>query len=189
MIKSKSIVIIPCKMDSERLKGKNLSIIGNKTLLEYSILYAKESKYVEYIIVSTESDEVRDICKKYEGVLVHDRPKHLLKDADTVDVYVDVVRLFDTKDITHIVGLQPDNPDRQKSLDEVLEYFVIKKYDDLVTVGVDGTRNGSVRVIKSEFVRMNNVSRRVGSLQDDCTNIHNKEDLKIATERLLHKNA
>ena len=176
-------------MDSERLKGKNLSIIGNKTLLEYSILYAKESKYVEYIIVSTESDEVRDICKKYEGVLVHDRPKHLLKDADTVDVYVDVVRLFYTKDITHIVGLQPDNPDRQKSLDEVLEYFVIKKYDDLVTVGVDGTRNGSVRVIKSEFVRMNNVSRRVGSLQDDCTNIHNKEDLKIATERLLHKNA
>ena len=75
------------------------------------------------------------------------------------------------------------------SQDEVLEYFVIKKYDDLVTVGVDGTRNGSVRVIKSEFVRMNNVSRRVGSLQDDCTNIHNKEDLKIATERLLHKNA
>ena len=168
-------------MDSERLKGKNLSIIGNKTLLEYSILYAKESKYVEYIIVSTESDEVRDICKKYEGVLVHDRPKHLLKDADTVDVYVDVVRLFGKIKGTSI-ALHP-------SQDEVLEYFVIKKYDDLVTVGVDGTRNGSVRVIKSEFVRMNNVSRRVGSLQDDCTNIHNKEDLKIATERLLHKNA
>ena len=39
MIKSKSIVIIPCKMDSERLKGKNLSLIGDKTLLEYSILW------------------------------------------------------------------------------------------------------------------------------------------------------
>jgi CMP-N-acetylneuraminic acid synthetase len=184
MIKSKSIVIIPCKMDSERLKGKNLSLIGDKTLLEHSILYARKSKYVEHIIVSTESDEVRDICKKYEDVLVHDRPKHLLKDADTVDVYVDVVRLFNTTDITHIVGLQPDNPDRQRSLDEVLEYFVTKKYDDLVTVGTDGTRNGSVRVIKSKFVRMDNVSRRVGSLQDDCTNIHTEDDLKIATERI-----
>ena len=186
MLKCNSIVIIPCKMDSKRLLNKNLSLIGDKTLLEYAILYAQQSKYTKHIIVSTESDEVRDICKKYEGVLVHDRPKHLLKDADTVDVYVEVVKLFNTKDITHIVGLQPDNPDRQKTMDEILEYFITKKYDDLVTVGTDGTRNGSVRVIKSEFVRMNNVSRRVGTILDDCTNIHTDEDLKIATERLLN---
>ena len=51
MIKSNSIVIIPCKMDSERLKNKNLSLIGDKTLLEYSILYAKESKYVKHIML------------------------------------------------------------------------------------------------------------------------------------------
>ena len=167
-------------MDSKRLLNKNLSLIGDKTLLEYAILYAQQSKYTKHIIVSTESDEVRDICKKYEGVLVHDRPKHLLKDADTVDVYVEVVKLFNTKDITHIVGLQPDNPDRQKTMDEILEYFITKKYDDLVTVGTDGTRNGSVRVIKSEFVRMNNVSRRVGTILDDCTNIHSTDDLKKA---------
>ena len=186
MLKCNSIVIIPCKMDSKRLLNKNLSLIGDKTLLEYAILYAQQSKYTKHIIVSTESDEVRDICKKYEGVLVHDRPKHLLKDADTVDVYVEVVKLFYTKDITHIVGLHPDNPDRQKTMDEILEYFITKKYDDLVTVGTDGTRNGSVRVIKYEFVRMNNVSRRVGTILDDCTNIHTDEDLKIATERLLN---
>ena len=186
MLKCNSIVIIPCKMDSKRLLNKNLSLIGDKTLLEYAILYAQQSKYTKHIIVSTESDEVRDICKKYEGVLVHDRPKHLLKDADTVDVYVEVVKLFNTKDITHIVGLQPDNPDRQKTMDEILEYFITKKYDDLVTVGTDGTRNGSVRVIKSEFVREDNVSRRVGTILDDCTNIHTDEDLKIATERLLN---
>ena len=120
MLKCNSIVIIPCKMDSKRLLNKNLSLIGDKTLLEYAILYAQQSKYTKHIIVSTESDEVRDICKKYEGVLVHDRPKHLLKDVDTVDVYVEVVKLFNTKDITHIVGLQPDNPDRQKTMDEIL---------------------------------------------------------------------
>ena len=127
MLKCNSIVIIPCKMDSKRLLNKNLSLIGDKTLLEYAILYAQQSKYTKHIIVSTESDEVRDICKKYEGVLVHDRPKHLLKDADTVDVYVEVVKLFNTKDITHIVGLQPDNPDRQKTMDEILDYFMLEQ--------------------------------------------------------------
>ena len=184
MLNCKSMVIIPSKMDSKRLKNKNLSVIDNKTLLEYAISYAQNSKYVSKIIVSTESAEVINVCKKYPSVLVHDRPKNLLSDADTVDVYVDVMKTFDGDDITHIVGLQPDNPDRTISLDNVLEYFIDKKYDDLVTVGVDGTRNGSVRVIKSEFVREDNVSRRVGTILDDCTNIHTTEDLLIASRRM-----
>ena len=185
MLKCNYVAIIPCKMDSKRLSNKNLSLIGDKTLLEYAILYAQQSKYIKHIIVSTESDEVKEICKKYNNILVHHRPKHLLKDADTVDVYVDVFSKFRFgRGITHVVGLQPDNPDRQKTLDEVLEYFIIKKYDDLVTVGTDGTRNGSVRVIKSKFVREDNVSRRVGTILDDCTNIHTEDDLKIATERI-----
>ena len=195
MLECNTIVIIPCKMDSKRLPNKNLSLIGDKTLLEYAILYAQQSEYTRQIIVSTESDEVRDICKKYNGILIHHRPEHLLGDADTVDVYVEVFKYFqfDKKfpwvhsrvGITHIVGLQPDNPDRQKTLDEVLEYFITKKYDDLVTVGTDGTRNGSIRVIKSEFVREDNVSRRVGTILDDCTNIHTEDDLQIAKEKIF----
>ncbi|MBT4209045.1 hypothetical protein HOE22_12015 [Candidatus Woesearchaeota archaeon] len=180
----KSIAIIPCKMDSKRLRNKNLSVIGGKTLLEWSILYAQQSKYVSKIVVSTESDEVKLITKNYPGVHIHARPLYLLGDADTVDVYVDVMKSFNEKGITHVVGLQPDNPDRTKSLDEILEYFITKKYDDLVTVGTDGTRNGSVRVVKFEFVLQDNVSRRVGTILDDCTNIHTKEDLKIADSRI-----
>ena len=91
---------------------------------------------------------------------------------------------FNEVSITHVVGLQPDNPDRTKSLDEILKYFIDKKYDDLVTVGTDGTRNGSVRVVKSEFVLKDNVSRRVGTILDDCTNIHTKNDLKIVDKRM-----
>ena len=187
MLKCKSVVIIPCKMDSKRLINKNLSMIGDKTLLEYAILYAERSKYTNQIIISTESNEVKSICKKYNYISIHKRPKHLLENADTVDVYVDVIKNFDIEsdNITHVVGLQPDNPDRTLELDEILEYFINNKYDDLVTVGTDGTRNGSVRVIKSEFVIKDNVSRRVGSLLDDCTNIHTKEDLLKAERKIL----
>ena len=187
-----AIAIIPCKMDSKRLRNKNLSVVGNKTLLEWSILYAQQSKYVSKIVVSTESDKVKSIINNYPGVHIHDRPLYLLGDADTVDVYVNVMNSFDESgithfnevSITHVVGLQPDNPDRTKSLDEILKYFIDKKYDDLVTVGTDGTRNGSVRVVKSEFVLKDNVSRRVGTILDDCTNIHTKNDLKIVDKRM-----
>lgn len=186
MIKNKIdvVAIIPCKMDSIRLKDKNISIINNKTLLEHTIEYAQQSRYVNTIIVSTESEEVEEICRKYPEVLIHERPEHLLKDADTVDVYVDVVKKIDNEKITHVVGLQVDNPDRSSKLDSILEYFVNKKYDDLVTVDKDGTRNGSVRVIKAEFVKADNVSRRVGSIRDICTNIHTQQDLEIARNNM-----
>ena len=184
MLDCNAVVIIPCKMDSQRLPRKNLSIIENKTLLEHSILYAQESKYTTHVVVSTESEEVKNISRNY-SVVVLDRPKSLLKDADTVDVYVDAFRRYNFPDtITHVVGLQPDNPDRNYSLDTILEYFITKKYDDLVTVGSDGTRNGSVRVIKAEYVRDDNVSRRVGTFLDDCTNIHSEKDLNLAKERM-----
>ena len=76
--------------------------------------------------------------------------------------------------------LTPDHPDRKTTADELLEYAVTNKYDDLVTVDSNGTRNGAVRVIKKEFVESGMMSRRVGSYLDNCTNIHSEEDLKLA---------
>ena len=68
----------------------------------------------------------------------------------------------------------------RETADELLEYAVVNKYDDLVTVDSSGTRNGAVRVTKKEFVESGMMSRRVGSYLDDCTNIHSEEDLKQA---------
>ena len=67
------LAIIPAKTDSKRLKKKNLRVIADKTLVEHAIDYAKNSKLIKYIIVTTESDEVREIVKKYDDVLVYDR--------------------------------------------------------------------------------------------------------------------
>jgi len=53
----KILTIIPAKTDSTRLPKKNLQKIKGKTLIEYSIDYAKQSKYNPEIIVSSESDE------------------------------------------------------------------------------------------------------------------------------------
>ena len=47
----KAFVIIPAKGDSKRLVGKNKRIIAGKTLLEHSILYAKQSSLTTSIIV------------------------------------------------------------------------------------------------------------------------------------------
>ena len=50
----------------------------------------------------------------------------------------------------------------------------------------DGTRNGSIRITKADHVKSGYMSRRVGSMMDDCTNIHSEEDLNQAEENILN---
>ena len=188
-----AIAFIPAKTDSTRLSKKNLQIIDGKTLVEHTIDYALKSEYIKDIIVSTESKEVKDICESYdEHILVYDRPKHLLKDAEVADVYVDIFQNQFKKHgewripqmATHVIALQPDNPDRNHPIDKVIDYFVDNTYDDLVTVSDDGTRNGASRITKAQYVKDGSMSRRMGTYLDNCTNIHSEEDLKQAERNI-----
>ena len=55
---------------------------------------------------------------------------------------------------------------------------------DLFTVNKDGTRNGSVRIIEMKFLLDGKMSRRVGSVMDNCTNIETPETFEIARKKL-----
>ena len=194
--KTYAVAIIPAKTDSTRLPKKNLQVIDGKTLVEHTIDYALDSEYIKDVIVSTESTIVKNLVEtKYNGknILVLNRPEHLLKDAEVADVYVDIFQssnndtLKMVSNATHMIALQPDNPDRNHKIDKVIDYFIDNTYDDLVTVSKDGTRNGASRITKAEYVRNGSMSRRMGTYLDDCTNIHSEEDLKQA-ERNIQNN-
>ena len=188
--------IIPAKTDSTRLPKKNLQVINGKTLLEHSLDYALNSQYIKDVVISTESNIVKNLVEtKYndDRIIILDRPEHLLKDAEVADVYVDIFQSSNNDTLkmvsnsTHMVGIQPDHPDRTNHIDDMLDYFVDNTYDDLFTVDSAGTRNGSIRITKAEHVKSGTMSRRVGSMLDDCTNIHSEEDLKQA-ERNIQSN-
>ncbi|MDA9997915.1 hypothetical protein N9E66_05070 [Gammaproteobacteria bacterium] len=180
-----ALAIIPAKTDSKRVKRKNLREINGKTLVEHAIDYAKDASFVKYIVVTTESDEVKNIAKKFDGILVYERDSNYMGEREVADVYINVLQ-HDLKlhndehilsEITHVVGVQPDHPDRTTKLNSLLKYAVENKYDDLFTVDSHGTRNGAVRITKKDFVLSGTMSRRVGSFLDDCTNIHSEQDI------------
>ena len=179
----KAFIIIPAKGDSTRLKGKNKKIIAGKTLLEHSIIYAKQSKLAETIIVSTEDKETKIITESY-GIKVVGRDIAYMGEREVADVYVKIFQDYDDNSYTHVVGIQPDHPDRIIPLDKMLQYAVKNKYDDLFTVDPDGTRNGSIRITKAEHVKSGKMSRRVGSMLDNCTNIHSEQDLLNAEKNI-----
>ena len=182
----KAFVIIPAKGDSKRLVGKNKRIIAGKTLLEYSIEYSQKSTLASSIIVSTEDEETKNIAESY-SVKVVGRDKDFMGEREVADVYIKIFQEYGDESFTHVVGVQPDHPDRTIPLDKMLQYAVDNKYDDLFTVDPDGTRNGSIRITKSEHVRSGYMSRRVGSMTDNCTNIHSDEDLLNAEKNIYER--
>jgi len=191
-----AVAIIPAKTDSKRVKKKNLRLIHGKTLVEHAIDYAINSNLVKYIIVTTESDEVKEIVSKFENVLVYSRDEAYMGEREVADVYINVMQKDLKKygdeniasNVTHVVGVQPDHPDRTSSIDDLLNYAVDNKYDDLFTVDSKGTRNGAVRITKKEFVISGTMSRRVGSILDDCTNIHSEQDIIDASVNIKNMN-
>lgn len=178
----KILVIIPAKTDSTRLPKKNIQKIKGKTLVEYSIDYAKQSKYNPTIIVSSESDEVLDIALKHK-VTFSNRPGHLLKDAEVTDVYIDIVNAYHEQ-FDLVVCLQPDHPDREHSFDYCVDYMIDNNYDDLITIEPSFKRSGSVRIFKYDHLMNGHVSKRIGCIKDDATDIHYQQDLERAKERI-----
>lgn len=179
------LAIIPAKGDSKRLKKKNMQIINGLSLVEHAINYAKESKYITDIVVSTEDDNIIEIAIKNNarGMI---RDKFLCGDTEVVDVYIDVVNSIN-KNYDYVVGLQPDHPDRTHKLDYCIEYMIENYYDDLITVTADSERNGSVRIFKYSHLMAGHVSKRIGCIEDHATDIHYKEDLETVREKLKQR--
>lgn len=171
----KVLAIIPTKLDSKRLKNKNIIQIGGKPMFLHSVDYALNSKHNVDVLVSSESDIVKTICENH-NVNFQLRSEKLCGDVEVVDVYLDVVsRLTNQYDL--VVGLQPDNPNRSYTLDECIDYMMDNNYDDLITVNPSYKRSGSVRIFKYEYLKSGQVSKRLGCIKDAATDIHYQDDL------------
>tara|TARA_B100001113_G_C21055326_1_gene598663 strand:+ start:86 stop:628 length:543 start_codon:yes stop_codon:yes gene_type:complete len=178
----KLLIIIPAKLDSKRLEKKNIQLINNKTLVEHSIDYAKASSRKKEIIISSESNIVKDIALR-NNVKFSEREKSLCGDTEVVDVYINILQNLD-ENYDYVVALQPDHPDREHTLDYCLDYMIENNYDDLITIEPNFKRSGSVRIFKYEFLINQNVSKRIGCLRDSATDIHYLEDLNKAKNKM-----
>lgn len=72
--------VIPARLNSKRIKQKNIKNFFGKPLISYSISTAVKSKVFDKIIVSTESKKIAKIAKKYGAECPFMRPKKLAED-------------------------------------------------------------------------------------------------------------
>ena len=97
---SKVLAIIPARMGSKRLKKKNIKLLDGKPLFIHSVEQAKKSKIFNEIHVSSESNTVINICKKYKCNPQFRRPKKFASDNSSLeDVCKYVVNEYAKKNI------------------------------------------------------------------------------------------
>lgn len=182
------VIVIPAKGGSTRLPNKNMCLINGKPMLEYSIEQARQSVRADKIYVSTDSDAIEAFAKE-QGVPVIRRPEELGGETPIIEVYRHALAHMDEKDdVDTLVGLQPDHPDRDVTIDEALQIFFDEKADHLASTEADGTKNGSHYILSRHYLDTDEARKKV-MIVDDCTNVHFEADLEQASKRLAKRDA
>jgi CMP-N,N'-diacetyllegionaminic acid synthase len=120
MEKKNVIAIIPARGGSKGIKNKNLRNLAGKPLIKHSIDYAKQSKLIDKIIVSTDSENIKNFALS-EDVFVFERPNDISGDkALVIDAIRHVLSELEEKEkyrVDIIVLLECTSP--IKSVDEI----------------------------------------------------------------------
>jgi CMP-N-acetylneuraminic acid synthetase len=87
--RNRILCVIPARSGSKGLPGKNIKSLCGKPLIAYTIEQAKKSKYIDRIIVSTDSKQIASIARRCGAHVPFLRPKRLATDASgTLDVLI-----------------------------------------------------------------------------------------------------
>ena len=79
-MKKNFIGFIFARKNSKRLRRKNISKIGSKFLIEYTLIAALKSQIFKKIIVSTDDEKILSLKKKYDKIFFVKRPANLATD-------------------------------------------------------------------------------------------------------------
>ncbi|MDC7954281.1 acylneuraminate cytidylyltransferase family protein [Fusobacterium simiae] len=135
----KILCIIPARKGSKRIKWKNIVPLAGKPLLEYTINCAINSKYIDRVIVSTDSYFIKDLAKKMGADTPFLRPKNLATDdARTIDVLLHTIKYceeFENEKYDYLVLLQNTSPLRKSwQVDEAIEKIVSSSLNSLISI-------------------------------------------------------
>ncbi len=133
------LAIIPAKERSTRLPGKNLKDLCGKPMLAYPIEAAKGAKGVSRVIVSTDSERIKQVAEQYGAEVPFMRPAELTEDSTTSqEVLVhalDALKAQEGYEPEYVLLLYPTSPLLSRERIEQAVALAIEKNADSVISG------------------------------------------------------
>jgi CMP-N,N'-diacetyllegionaminic acid synthase len=140
MINGKTVLAyIPARSGSKSIIDKNIIDICGKPLIAYTVEAAKGSKYVDRVILSTDSQKYADIVKEYGGDAPFLRPDELSEDnSKEIDAAIHLINWIEEnegKKYDIILKLEPTSPLRiSEDVDKAIEALEKRNADTIATV-------------------------------------------------------
>lgn len=155
------LCVIPARGGSKGLPGKNIKQIAGKPLIAYSIEQARQSRYIDRVIVSTDDRRIAGISKFYGAEVPFMRPKELAGDeVGMIDVLLHAMEWAEVKErysFDILVLLHVTTPLRSvEDIDKSIELLVDKDAQNVFSV-TEARRNpyfNMVEVSKGGFVSL-----------------------------------
>jgi CMP-N,N'-diacetyllegionaminic acid synthase len=137
MYKGKKILaIIPARGGSKIVKGKNIRLLAGKPLIAWSIEAAKESQYIDRVILSSDDSEIIEVAKQWQCEVPFVRPQELARD-DTPGIEPILHALQEIPGYDYIILLQPTSPIRSsEDIDQSIKQCLDWDGKSLVSVVV-----------------------------------------------------
>jgi len=104
--------VVPARGGSKGVPGKNIRELGGKPLIAHTLEAASRAALLTRTVVSTDSEEISDVCRAFGADVPFLRPPELA--SDTARVQDAVLHLLDQLEATYtyVLLLQPTAPFR-----------------------------------------------------------------------------
>ncbi len=153
----KIIAVIPARGGSKSIPKKNIKILGDKPLIAYTIEMAKSVKEIDRVIVSTDTEKIAEIAKKYGAEIPFLRPPELCQDdTPSLPVLQHCVKYLEEQEgykTDIVVQLFPTSPFlRKETVIKAINLLKNKECNSVVSVEEDYGRFWKLDKLKNKYV-------------------------------------
>lgn len=123
MKNTKVTALVPMKGNSERVPNKNIRVLNGKPVCHWILESLSRSKYVDEVIINTDSPKIKEIVSGFDFVKVIDRPDYLLGDAVSIQPLIAHDIEYAQNEI--ILQTHSTNPLlKTETIDEAIEAYI-----------------------------------------------------------------
>ena len=150
---SQTIILIPSRLNSKRLKNKPLLEIDGCPLVVHTYKRAEMSKICSKIYVCTDSKEIKRKCEEFSTKIIMTSNKHI----NCTERIAEAARKLKLKDNDIIVDVQGDEPlIDPKQIDNTIKFFKKNKFE-IVLPNIMMKKGSSKNIVKLVFDQNNRV--------------------------------
>ena len=174
--KQKILALIPARGGSKGIKDKNIIPLAGKPLIAYSIEAAKKSKYIDSIVITTDSERIAEVAKQYGARVPFLRPDELAADTSkTIDAALHAIKTLKSmgENYDTLVLLQPTQPLRTTDdIDKAIELYYESGENGLVSISTVDDSPLLIRSIDEDGKLINLLSQNSTCRRQDMPNYY-----------------